>query len=520
MNKLWKLCLLALLCLPLFGQTLDVKAASTDKENNSVLLVYDSLNTTENGQEKIDTLQRVLSGMNLHVKTISQSQYKTGMLSQRYIAVITLINWAKANLVNQQFVKDRQHYNGLKLHIGQNLSQDEINQLGVKIDKLYQQQFILKNTNQEQLLHYTKSLDVVNVDSKDKNVVGILSTQEANQKEYPFGYINGKNAYLPFFSTDGLGLLTEIQLIAKLIGKQETFKPLLTITDVTPYSDLKLLEQLSRFFYDHDIPFAISTVSVSENTEMKAFSRFTAALRNVENRGGVIFLQTPKVTSDADNTGTLLSDNMSTYLVSLARHQVFPVGISSSGFWNQDKILRTHSLELADHWLLLPNASTVTHVKKDQNAGIAKESFFAMSADSLNGVKRNNATRFLVPTALTYVMPDSQEKLERIENSIEDQSLTWFDPVEDNLQTTIKTDTTILQYRHGDYFANGASEEIQTSNNVFGKSFSDGQQKTLFSKYFKIQGGILAIFFGIITVILAVFIYIGQRIYWNRFKRK
>jgi len=494
-----------------------VSAATTPKDR--VLLVYDSQNDVQEDKKNIDTLQRSLTSMNLQVKTVEQSQYKKNTLSDKYIGVITMINWRQMGLINQDFVADRDKFTGIKLHIGENLTQTEIDQLGVKVTKIYQQQLILKNKNNKESLPFSNSITVVTDTAKDSQNIGTLMTQQAGAKTYPFGYINGKNGYLPYFSNDGLSLMTQVEMIGKLFGRVGKYQPLLTITKVTPYSNLKRLDELSRYCYKNEIPFAVSTVSVSDNTEMKAFNRFTSTLRNVESRGGIIFLQTPEVSSNADTEGTVLEQTFLTYIVSLARHQVFPVGISSAGFWNQDKILRSNSLTYADHWLLLPNGQKVTYVKQDNDSQIAKQSFFAMPATSLNNVKKNSETNFSIPTALTIDMPYSKKALDQVENEIKNLNLSWYDPVNDDLQTVIQTDTTNLEYKHGNYFANVKAEDIQVTNSAYKHQFSDGRPQSLFSDYFKIQGNILAVFFVVIMIILLIFIFLGQRIYWNRFKR-
>lgn len=500
-----------------FYKTNEVSAATV--QNNRVMLVYDSQNDVKEDQKNIDTLQRSLTSMNLRVKTVEQSQYQKGMLTDKYLGVITMINWRQVGITNQEFLEDRTKFTGIKLHIGENLTQSEISQLGVKVQKIYQQQLILKNNGNKESLPFSNSITVITQPAKDSQQIGTLSTQQTGAKTYPFGYINGKNGYLPYFESEGLSLMTQVQLIGKLFGRLGRFKPLLTISQVTPYTNLKRLDELSLYCYKHEIPFAVSTTSVSDNTEMKAFDRFTATLRNVESRGGIIFLQTPEVSNGDDTDGNILEQTFLTYIVSLARHQVFPVGISSAGFWNQDKVLRSNSLKYADHWLLLPNGKKVTYVKRDNDSEITKQSFFAMPATSLNNVRKNSETNFVIPTALTIPMPYGKKALDQVEAEIENLNLSWYDPVNDNLQTSINTDTTSLQYQHGDYLANGKAEDIQVSNSAYQKQFSDGQPQSLFSNYFKIQGNILAIFFAIIMIILLIFIFIGQRIYWNRFKR-
>lgn len=65
------------------------------RDSNHVLLVYDSQNTVEQGEKKIDTLQRILAGIGLKVTTVKESEYQKGELSRGYQGVITMINWKK-----------------------------------------------------------------------------------------------------------------------------------------------------------------------------------------------------------------------------------------------------------------------------------------------------------------------------------------------------------------------------------------------------------------------------------------
>lgn len=494
-----------------------VDAAVND---NRVLLVYDSQNDVKNDKVNISALQRSLTSMNLRVKTVEQEKYKKGMLNdQKYLGVITMINWRQVGLINQKFLKDRDDFSGIKLHIGENLTQTEIKQLGVQVQKIYQQQLILSDEKDQETLPFKESITIITKTGDSSQQIGTLSSQQQNQKKYPFGYINGKQGYLPFFSNDGLSLMVQTKMIAQLFNRSGQYRPLLTITNVSPYTNLATLDKLSLFLYKREIPFAISMTSVSENTEMKAFDRFTAVLRNVENRGGIIFLQTPTVSSGIDTQGQIINKNFFTYIVSLARKQVFPVGISSEGFWNQDRVLRKNSLDFADHWLLLPNGNKVTYINEDDDSEVAKKAFFGMSATSLNNVKKDNDTSFSVPTALTISMPYSQKQLEHVESEIEELDLSWYDPVGNNLNSELNTETTALQYKHGQYVVNGKIEDIHPVNSDLDKQFSDGKPTSLFSNFFKVQGNILAVFFVIIMIILLIFIYIGQKVYWNRFRR-
>lgn len=131
------------------------------RDSNHVLLVYDSQNTVEQGGKKIDTLQRILAGIGLKVTTIKESEYQKGELSHGYQGVITMINWEQAQLVNPGFIKDRDQYDGIKLHIGEGLDTTEQQQLQVKLKTIYQQQLILKDGNSTEMMPFVDRMDVL-----------------------------------------------------------------------------------------------------------------------------------------------------------------------------------------------------------------------------------------------------------------------------------------------------------------------------------------------------------------------
>jgi len=519
MNRLIKLALLMVSSLLVICFISPPTKVSASTDSNKILLVYDSQNNAAEATKKIDALQRSLTSMSLQVKTVGQDDYKAGMLNQNYAGVITMINWREVGLTNQKFIKDREKFNGIKLHIGPNLDETEIKELGGRPQTIYRQQFTLRNKGNEQLLPFSETLTVLHDLPEAAQEFGILETQQEHLKDYPFGVINGKNAYLPFFRSSGLSMMVEIQLIGQLFNQVGKYQPMLTFTKITPYSDLKLLDELSLFCYRNEIPFAVSTTSVIQNSDMKAFGRFTTTLRNIESRGGIIFLQAPEV-SNADNSPTSLNQKLARYLVSLSQHQVFPVGFSAEGFWNQDQVLRNNYLSYADHWLLLPNDTESTFVKQDNDAKASQQTFFTMSMASLKEVKKNSSLRFAIPTALTIPLPESETRLEMIKKEIMRSQISWYDPVDAKLQTEIKTPSTILKYKYGNYFANGKPEEVQVTNSMLNRQFSDGKPKSSLKGYFKVQGRIFMIFFVVITIILVIFIYMGQKVYWNRLRRK
>lgn len=481
-----------------------------------VLLVYDAQNTSARGNQKIDILQRTLTALNLRVKTVAQTDYQAGMIKQgHYTGVITMVNWSAVGITNKTFIRDRDAYRGIKLHIGDGLTAKEASELGATKMVLYQQQMALKTAKTSKSLPFKQAITVLTHQSSDAVMYGRLVTPDGNV-DYAYGTVNHHDAYLPFFNTSGIGLATSQQLLAHLFTKQTTNRPLLTIRKVTPYSNLTRLVSLSRYLRQQHIPFAISAVSVTDNSELAAYRTYTKALREVELNGGVVFLQTPQVGGASASDGTLLDRLMTGELVDLANQAVFPVGISSEGYWNQDAVLRKNALQKSSSWLLLAN-KTPTYLKQDNDAVVAQRAF---AATPLKTVSAKMVSDFAVPTALTISLPTSKSQLRHVERTIVHAGFEWANLQTNGYRSTIRTGTTELVYHDGKYYLNGHQQRVTRKVASPYKTPKPVATQPLFKGFFKFQGQFLTVFFGVVLIALVVFIIIGRRIYWRRLRRK
>lgn len=486
------------------------------RDSNHVLLVYDSQNTVEQGEKKIDTLQRILAGIGLKVTTIKESEYQKGELSHGYQGVITMINWEQAQLINPGFIKDRDQYDGIKLHIGEGLDTTEQQQLQVKLKTIYQQQLILKDGNSTEMMPFVDRMDVLTGIPKEVQRYGELKTRDKDQQSYAYGIINRNQGYLPFFNNTGLGLITTGKMIATLFDRQQETKPLLTIANVTPYSNLKILDELSSYCENLGVPFAVSTTTVAKNTEMDAYKRFTRSLRRIEDRGGVIFLQAPVIGGATVNNASELSELFDNYLLNLAQNQVYPVGISAQGFWDQDQVLRNNALKKANYWMLFPNKKVV-YLKQDNQGETSSRSYLALAASGFNKIKNQEDVRFAMPIALTFNMPDSKVRLKNLKEQIHALNFTWQNPAED-FNSKIEVASSLIAYQNGQYSVNGKVTEVKTVAEEKSLPKPVGTP-ALFKEFFKVQGRIITVFFAIIFLVLAIFIAFGRKIYKNMFKR-
>jgi len=490
-----------------------------------VLLVYDSQNVAQQDQRKVAAVQRILTGIQVRVKTEVAADYQAGSL-RHYQGVITMINWPQTNLNNAAFVRDRRRFNGMKLHIGPRLTADEAAGLHAKRANLYQQQFTLQNKNGHlhQLLAFSETMVALTHLPAKAQTIGYLKSQSVDQRRYPYGTIVGRQGYLPYLSTGGYSFVLAAQTIAMLFSQAGHYQPLLTITKVTPYTNMAVLERLSLKLYQRGIPFAISTTTVGNHAHFKAFQRFARVLRLVENRGGVVFLKMPAVGGVTTSSGPGLSTLIDNELIQFAQNQVYPVGMSASAYWNQDAIYRQNALEKADHLLWLPNPASPVYAKQDNTATTFKQSFYGLDAASLETVTKGStlgkvATDFPIPTAVTFTMPNSQRSLQNLMCRLDRLNYRWFNPATQGTPTKITSGTVSFGYQHGTYFLNGQATTITDTQPQPKKLAAVKMETTWVNRFFKTQGTVLLAFFSITFIVFVLFIVLGRRLYLNMFKR-
>lgn len=138
------------------------------------------------------------------------------------------------------------------------------------------------------MLNFINSSEFVTKPAAGSQVIGQLTSQDyqdkMSHKFIPYGVIHNNIAFLPYFRADGLSFLEASELIAQFFGRQtQTYRPLLVITGITPYSDLIRLVKVAEYLYSEGIPYAISATSVATNTNLKAYHYYTLALQHVEN---------------------------------------------------------------------------------------------------------------------------------------------------------------------------------------------------------------------------------------------
>lgn len=508
------------LLLGLVFVTGSVAHAQSQIKTQRVLIVYDARNPRAGGPAKIATLQRLLAGVGVPTQTEALSDYHAGQLTtQKYQGVVTLVDWPSGHGHNAAFTRDRDRFTGRQLHIGQNLSPTEARHLHVTPKTRYHQQFTLRAGNSWQLLPFSENLMVL--PGQTDHQLGQLQAQGTDRTTYAYGTVRGRYGYLPYLANDGLSLILAMRTVATLFQQTGSQRPLLTITGITPYSDLRRLRQLDRQLAAANIPFAISTTTVANNTALQGFSAFTKTLRAIERDNGVIFLQTPPVHATDAQSGNTLEQLMVAQLNQLGQRQVIPVGLSAPAYWNQDKLLRRHGLQRASDVLLLPNPTGPVYAQRDNLGATYERTWFGLSLRSLQTQRDGQLTpdQLALPTAITTPMPTSARQLAATLRQIKALPVTWYDP-QQRLQTSLTSASATFAYRRGTYLLNGQAVTIGEEATGVPRYRFTRKNKVVLGNYFKYQGWALLIFFTGTTVVLVTFLVVGRRIYRRKFMRQ
>lgn len=501
-----------------------IRAEAAD--NQPVLLVYDSKNVAEHGDLSLDRCQRLLTSFGLRARTVQLSQYHQHMLKTgRYQGVITMVNWAQSRSQNQAFEQDRARFNGIKLHIGPNLQADERTGLGGTFKTLTHQQLNLHQGRARQPLSANKTLLVNDRRTDGTQSIGWLTSQTQPATLYSYGVVVGQAGFLPELGKDGLSMTLAGQLLARLFRRPSwVHRPMLTITGITPYTRLDHLQHLIDQLAARGFPFALSIVSVAQNTNLKAFHRYTKVLRSVEKAGGLIFWSPVTEIGTQRLNETELRSVFQIELASLGADRVIPVGVSAAGYWNRSVRRQRAVLNQATHVLMLPDqpqkleqpsaepeAAVTTSQQFD--TGIVGIPFKAFETATFRG-----KIKFTQPTALLVNMPAGQREINDLMQQLQTSNFKWFDPVQDQLKTTLKTAATSYGYRAGQYLFNG---EPITDLDAGMTEFSDSHQRVVktswMNQIIQWQSQALLWLFAGIGLLLAGLLIVGRHIYRGKF---
>lgn len=514
--------LLAVMLFGLWGSGRPVHASEIPAAPR-VLLVYDSENRQAGGPEKIDALTRTLASLNIAVTRQTLLNYRAGTLTrQRFQGVITLVNWPQSRVANAAYTRDRQAFTGRQLHIGQNLAADEQRALGSTAQMVTYKQFQLQDpaTGAQQVLPFMADQWLLLPAAAGD--IGRLDEQ-GGPRQYAFGLIRGRQAYLPMYSGSGLTGVLSTRLLAQFFtGQAAAQPPVLTLTGVTPVSDLPLLRQATAYLRDQGIPFAISATMTAANNRLPEHAAYLRALAQAQLDGGTVFWQVPVIYAADRRTGSLLQQQFTDQIGQAVRAMVYPVGVSAPGYWQFDTAFSA-ALHRADQNLLLPNPTTYTLDRGTPTATYApgRRTFTAIPWRGENTLTGTGDLTFASPTALTLPAPTTAKRLQSFRRQVQrwpDQ--TWRSLTADTAAMTLRAGRHRVTFSARQYQVDGQPATVGLPAAVKAAPKKAATVATGVNRFTRWQGLALLIFILVTLFILTGFLIYGRRIYRNQFRRK
>ncbi|MBP1039474.1 hypothetical protein I6N95_00500 [Vagococcus sp. BWB3-3] len=481
-----------------------------------LLLVYDSLAVEQKGDEMINLMQSLLTSLQVSVTTLSIDDYQTGQLAD-YTGLIEIINQPDLPIDNQTFLKERELYQKKRLHIGQNLPESWRQVLGSPLKRLYDSASLDSLTFQaSENLQQNVTVDVLVDDQHSKSYGSLNYNNELGR--YPYGSLQDGVAYLPFWQTTGLPYLIGNRVICEWLGINQVVRqyPLLVFDDFTPVSDFGILRTLQQELQAAGLPFAISATGIWDNLDTKAANNYLEILTEISTQNSSLFLQTPFVQNSNREDQHALQRQMATSLTFFLENKVYPVGIATPAYWNQDADYQEQALNFADTTILLPNRNRQERLKATTNQ-LYQTAYVGFDSDSFRNIDLWGVSEkvFFSPTAIVIPFPETEERLERILTGLTTTSYLF----ENTLYTDhrVVTNSHTLEVKNQQFFLDGQRKWIESAIPFEAKAVA--KPDTSLTSFFATQNKILTVFITGTLIVLGIFLIISYVLYRRKYGR-
>lgn len=504
-------------------------AGQADTKQPVVLFMYDSLNIDNNKAENVYSLNRLLVSTGCNVQMMQIDEYQAGELDDdKYDGVVTLINWPEHEQSNKALDEDRLKFNGIQIHIGDNMNLNEMNDINGETISYHQREFILKDPDRkvEQHLPQLDKLTVFDQLSSDTMTIGSLKIQ-GQDHEYPYGIISRNQGYVPYYASDDDSTFLLATLIKRMFNLPNRVNPpLLTIGGVTPYTDLALLKKITRYLKQTKRTFAISATIPDGNFDLYAYQKFVNELNRVTNSGGLLFIKNPYVgdSGPSDSNIDKLQRQTQDGVNHLIDRNVYPIGLGLDEYWLRDNTYKKGYGDSSNTQILFPNPKQFGFAQQDNYSKTVKNSIYAVEMNQINsdlrGTTLNNVDFHAdIPLAITFEMPDNTQKLKQLENEIKNIKFKLFTNDENDIETQLSTSDHDIAYSNHQYLLDNKIANRDNVKVTIKRAPKYQPVENWGNKFFNSQNRIMWFFFGITFVILGIFLVKGRKIYLKMFKR-
>ncbi|MDF2668685.1 MAG: hypothetical protein K0R67_991 [Paenibacillus sp.] len=490
-----------------------VSASSADKEPAHILILYDSLARGTTREGNVEALQRLLASYGAKITLSTLDGYKQGTLKS-YSKVAVVRNLADLPLINSDYLKDFEAFEGDYLHIGEFIPAQVQAKLNI------QTKTTVRDTIQLSIGQLSQSLlRVENMSYMVRNSgISYGSISSANGDfQASYAAREGRFAVAPYFERGNLSELALAYVLKDWLGAAAQSYTYLLFQEVYPFSDLKLLEKLSDKLYSAGIPFMISVSPVFSNFEYPAMQRYLETLKYVQSRNGSILVNAPVVASTISQEGNSLKGKMTAFVDALAQYGIAPLGMGAELYWAYDKEYALDGMGFFDSAVLFPNQQTMYKSQTDSSRPFVS-SMYSLSLQELQQYKHTGRAlqAFPMNTALTLKFHEQGAELDK---SVQNLITSWVTFADYKYGAhKVQTDTNTIVSQEGSLLINGQHVDLSDAKKEISADFAYVQEEQKsFSKLFNFQNTVFIIIIVLTLLVFGFLFIIGYRLYRRKY---
>lgn len=477
-----------------------------------VLLVYDSLAKGTSREGNVEALQRLLASFGTKVTLTTFDSYQKGAL-QAYTNIIGIGNAADLP-INQDFIRDFQTFEGHYLHVGAHIPEKVKTKLNIQT-RTEDKETVLLSIGQ-----FSQSAipvqNITRIIQASGTAYGRIASA-GGDKESPYGVFDGRLAYVPYFEQGNLSELAMGYLIKDWLhadGQKHTY---LVFKEVYPFSDLRMLEQLSDKLYEAGIPFILSIRPVFSNTDYPAMKRYLETLKYAQARNGSILVNAPVVASTISQNDQNLKAQMESFVDVLADNGIAPLGMGAEMYWSYDRKYTADAMGFFTSGILFPNEKLMYKSRSESSVPFPS-SMYSLKMSFLQQLERSSKIlqEFPMDLAITYDFFEDETQLNQAVQALADSWITFADYKYANHE--VRTQANTISSRNGNLLINGQHVDLNNAVKSISSDYTYRQEKEKsFTGLFNVQNKIFIIVILVTLLAFGIFLIIGHRLYKRKY---
>lgn len=504
---------MALITLLLLGIPLAHPSAAVQAEARPVLLLTDSMAIGTSKEGNVEALQRVLASFGTEVTLESFDTYEPGTLAH-YNHVIVVRNADDYLELPERYKQDFETYEGRYLHIGTRLP-DQVRE-GLALEETR----VGQDAVHFEIGSFTETSMPVNgisyITQAEGKRYGTM-TSDLRQMTFPYGVMNGRYAYVPYFERGSLSELAIGYLLRDWLAMPGSGQYYALIRDIYPFSNLDLVNRMADRLYEAGIPFIASVRPVLSNSDYPAMKRYMETLKHVQARNGSLVVSTPMVTASLSQDVATLKAQMGAFLDAMAEYGIAPLGIGAEMYWTYDRHYISRGLAFFDSIVLFPNERPVYRAKTNTSVALAS-TVYTLKEEEFRRMIPPAGTAAPPPmdTAIVYDCPEDEKRLEDTLHRL----LSEWTPFADykNAPHAVRTDAHVVLAQHGQLEIDGRGLAVNSALQEISSEhvYVQAGKKSL-DALFTVQNRIFIVLIGLTLVVFSGLFVIGRRMYKRKY---